>query len=452
MQRYTPNRVSPRNSSSRSLKNPKYFSSLTQTEKKLTKPSVKPESEPHSYYSPTPSNSSLSFKKGQKTPRTPGTTLNRTNQTPRSSMRHSEGSPRTVFTFNSSLKSSKVGLSSKNPLLSSSGSSSPKVFARSTKQNSLTSSRSSAALFDKTRSNNYSRMSADKKNDSKRKLERSRSEKSSLGNLITQVKKNESNGTNQDQAKAKGEVIYREHLFQTFQALKFVRNLPQVDPLQLRSKRVNLPKRPGYEKKKTMVFDLDETLVHCCEDIESSKPDVVLPIVFPTGEVINAGVNIRPYVYEVLKEANKDFEVIVFTASHQCYADVVLNYLDPTGELIHHRLYRDNCVVTAGVYIKDLRIFNNRRIQDIVIVDNAAYSFGYQIDNGIPIISWHDDRYDKELYNLIDYIKVLARAADIREINRQTFRLRSFYEDYIKQFMGSPNSPQAPNSPKPKIT
>jgi len=295
-------------------------------------------------------------------------------------------------------------------------------------------------------------MSADKKNDSKRKLERSRSEKSSLGNLITQVKKNESNGTNQDQAKAKGEVIYREHLFQTFQALKFVRNLPQVDPLQLRSKRVNLPKRPGYEKKKTMVFDLDETLVHCCEDIESSKPDVVLPIVFPTGEVINAGVNIRPYVYEVLKEANKDFEVIVFTASHQCYADVVLNYLDPTGELIHHRLYRDNCVVTAGVYIKDLRIFNNRRIQDIVIVDNAAYSFGYQIDNGIPIISWHDDRYDKELYNLIDYIKVLARAADIREINRQTFRLRSFYEDYIKQFMGSPNSPQAPNSPKPKIT
>jgi len=30
-----------------------------------------------------------------------------------------------------------------------------------------------------------------------------------------------------------------------------------------------------------------------------------------------------------------------------------------------------------GVYIKDLRILANRRMKDIVIVDNAAYSFAY---------------------------------------------------------------------------
>ena len=44
---------------------------------------------------------------------------------------------------------------------------------------------------------------------------------------------------------------------------------------------------------------------------------------------IQAGVNIRPYVKECLIEANKHFEVIVFTASHSCYANVVLDYLDP---------------------------------------------------------------------------------------------------------------------------
>lgn len=56
---------------------------------------------------------------------------------------------------------------------------------------------------------------------------------------------------------------------------------------------------------------------------------------------------------------------------------MVLNHLDPTGKLIHHRLYRDSCILIDGVYVKDLRVLIGRRLKDIVIVDNAAYSFGY---------------------------------------------------------------------------
>ena len=134
-------------------------------------------------------------------------------------------------------------------------------------------------------------------------------------------------------------------------------------------------------------------------------------------------------------EANKYFEVIVFTASHECYANVVLDHLDPTRELIQHRLFRDNCVQVDGIFIKDLRVLQNRKLTDTVIVDNAAYSFGYQIDNGIPIISWHDDPYDRELFNLMDYMKGLAVADDVREINRKTFRLKTFYHDYINEFL-----------------
>lgn len=267
-----------------------------------------------------------------------------------------------------------------------------------------------------------------------KKLEEKKSE---LSDLLTQVKQTvtgKKNHLSQEEIKARSENYYREHLFQTFQALKFVRNLPNLDMAQLRMKRINLPKRPGYEGKKTIVFDLDETLVHCVDSL-SAEPHVKLQIQFPTGELVDAGINVRPYARECLREANKNFEVIVFTASHKCYADVVLNYLDPTRELIHHRLYRENCMVVEGVFIKDLRILNNRRIQDIVIIDNAAYSFGYQLENGIPIISWHDDEYDKELLNLIDYLKYLANAEDVREINRQIFHLRTFYEDYIQEFL-----------------
>lgn len=44
-----------------------------------------------------------------------------------------------------------------------------------------------------------------------------------------------------------------------------------------------------------------------------------------------------------------------------------------------------------GVYIKDLRIFADRCLSDIVLIDNAAYSFSYQVENGIPIFPFYDN-------------------------------------------------------------
>lgn len=39
-------------------------------------------------------------------------------------------------------------------------------------------------------------------------------------------------------------------------------------------------------------------------------------------------------------------------------------------------MFRDRCVLSDdGVHIKDLRVIN-RNLKDIVLVDNAAYSFG----------------------------------------------------------------------------
>jgi CTD small phosphatase-like protein 2 len=69
--------------------------------------------------------------------------------------------------------------------------------------------------------------------------------------------------------------------------------------------------------------------------------------------------------------------VVVFTASHKWYADSILDYIDPTGKLIQHRLYREHCIKSDdNVYIKDLRVFKGRDLKDLLIVDNAVYSFG----------------------------------------------------------------------------
>ncbi len=118
---------------------------------------------------------------------------------------------------------------------------------------------------------------------------------------------------------------------------------------------------------------------------------------------------------------------MVFTASHSCYANVVLDYLDPQGIYIQHRLFREHCTPTEeGVYVKDLRVIGNRNMQDMILVDNAAYSFGYQIENGIPIVPFYDNKSDLELKHLIPYLKFLSTAKDPREINKLTFKLHLY--------------------------
>eukprot|EP01017_Pseudomicrothorax_dubius_P029488 TRINITY_DN3588_c0_g1_i1.p1 TRINITY_DN3588_c0_g1~~TRINITY_DN3588_c0_g1_i1.p1 ORF type:complete len:729 (-),score=146.96 TRINITY_DN3588_c0_g1_i1:2410-4596(-) len=222
--------------------------------------------------------------------------------------------------------------------------------------------------------------------------------------------------------------LYREHFIQTYQAMTFCKMLKQVDPRVLQAKRCILPKRDGYKDKRTIVFDLDETLIHCNESTDIPS-DAIVPIKFPHGEIIEAGINIRPFAIEMLSVLSKSFEIIVFTASHGCYANVVLDYLDPNGEMIHHRLFREHCVQTEeGIYIKDLRVLANRDLKDTVIVDNAAYSFGYQLENGIPIVPFYDNKHDVELKYLTEYLLQMAVTRDVRELNSRTFRLSLYQE------------------------
>jgi CTD small phosphatase-like protein 2 len=71
------------------------------------------------------------------------------------------------------------------------------------------------------------------------------------------------------------------------------------------------------------VFDLDETLVHCVEN-NFKDCSMTIDITLPSGESVKAGINIRPYTLEILELLNKLCEVVLFTASHSCYASKVI--------------------------------------------------------------------------------------------------------------------------------
>jgi len=76
--------------------------------------------------------------------------------------------------------------------------------------------------------------------------------------------------------------------------------------------------------------------------------------------------------------------------------------------LINHRLYRNSCQPSCGIYIKDLDKLG-RDIRKTLIVDNIAENFDMQPDNGIHIISWYNDPRDSELQKLEPILKSLVR-------------------------------------------
>ena len=55
-------------------------------------------------------------------------------------------------------------------------------------------------------------------------------------------------------------------------------------------------------------------------------------------------------------------------------------------------------------------------------MDNSPHAYGYQIDNGIPIISWYDDEKDTELLKLIGFLKKISDVEDVRPIVHEHFK------------------------------
>ena len=219
-----------------------------------------------------------------------------------------------------------------------------------------------------------------------------------------------------------------DHFWQTMQCINFVKGLEPTPPNIIRQKLITLPKKNAYWKKKTIIFDLDETLVHCNESPEMPC-DTFLTISFAEGYELEAGINLRPYAKECLKELSQHYELIVFTASHESYANRVVDYIDPNHEFIQHKLSREHCVLTNdGIFIKDLRVIGNRNIEEMLIVDNAAYSFAFQMDNGVPILPYYNDKTDKELIRLTEYLVGLADCENLRNKNRKYFKLNQFNE------------------------
>jgi len=136
---------------------------------------------------------------------------------------------------------------------------------------------------------------------------------------------------------------------------------------------------------------------------------------------------VRPHLEEFLKECAKMFELVLFTASEDNYANKVLDHIDPDG-YIQHRLFRRHCTKVQGNFVKDLSRLG-RKLDQTIIIDNSPLAFSFQPLNGILCDSWYDNQMDKELLFLLPILSHLKAVKDVRDELAEIYDLGEFLSE-----------------------
>jgi len=192
----------------------------------------------------------------------------------------------------------------------------------------------------------------------------------------------------------------------------------------------------------TLVLDLDETLVHYFEFDGMGNYDI------------------RPGMHEFVQRMHSlGYEIVIFTAATQDYADWVIDQIDP-DRLVHHRLYRQHALPWGPIFVKDLSRLG-RELDRLLIVDNVQENFMLQPHNGIFICTWYDDPHDTALFGLTPLLEELittrAKVPEILEKYRDQIPSWAGFDQYSQldgvgyDFDQGTDEDYAPPSPPPAI-
>ena len=172
-----------------------------------------------------------------------------------------------------------------------------------------------------------------------------------------------------------------------------------------------LNKKPS--KSYTLVLDLDETLIHFKSNPHDDSSGLLL---------------FRPFLAEFLIGVSKYYELIVFTAATQDYANPLIDAIEKKGVKFEYRLYRMHTIVINNDFVKDLSRLG-RDLSRTIIVDNMEQNYKLQPENGITIRPfWGKDAKDMALVDLLGVlIEIAKRNMDVR------VGINQFKEDIISK-------------------
>ena len=207
--------------------------------------------------------------------------------------------------------------------------------------------------------------------------------------------------------------------------------------------------------KKTLILDLDETLIHSSFKPFNIKDEIEIKIKTPQSKNIFVNNNNhyiiymlkRPYVGIFLSIVCDIFEVVIFTASVSDYANSIIDEID-TEKKIKYRLFRDHCIkYDKDKYIKNLYCLG-RDLKNVIIIDNNPLSYTLNIENGIPISTWETNKNDNELIKLIPLLQYISQKNifDVRPIIKKVVINNKINYDEINKLINYKNKETIDNN------
>lgn len=145
---------------------------------------------------------------------------------------------------------------------------------------------------------------------------------------------------------------------------------------------------------KTLVIDLDETLIHSLAKGGRMSSGHMVEVKLNTAigyggatlgpqHPILYYVHKRPHCDDFLRKVCNWYELVVFTASVQEYADPVIDWLEQERKYFSRRYYRQHCTFRNGAYIKDLSSVEPD-LSRVMIIDNSPLSYIFHEGESSP--------------------------------------------------------------------
>ena len=248
---------------------------------------------------------------------------------------------------------------------------------------------------------------------------------------------NNNNINNDNQANNQNQIYHQYQTTSSFTALnKPLKQFRSLSPNINKTKRKFLLPKKNLNKK-TLVLDLDETLVHSCGAPFNCPSDFIIQIE-QDNDIHDIHVLVRPHVEEFLEKMSKRYELVIFTASISKYANPLLNIIDKMG-FVPFRLFREHCTLINTTFVKDLSLLG-RDLKDIIILDNNPTAYSLNHYNGFPIKSWFEDKNDDELLKITPILEFLSYVPDVREYIKKIVSQNKVQFDIVKQVIVNYNN------------